>query len=439
MGGREESNPKSGVEGKNAAYVIYTSGSSGRPKGVINTHGGIRNRLQWMQDRYGLSDEDCVLQKTSFGFDVSVWEFFWPLMNGSRLAVAVPGGQRDSEYLVREIAEQKVTTVHFVPAMLQSFLREADERKCGSLRRVICSGEALPLDLELSFLGKMKAELHNLYGPTEAAIDVTSWVCQREEEAQGVPIGRPIANTQIYILDEEMQPVPVGVSGELYIGGAGVARGYVKRPELTAEKFVPNPFGREGGERLYRTGDQGKWRGDGNIEFIGRIDDQVKIRGYRIELGEIEGVVSEHEDVEQAVVVAREEKTGEKRLVAYVVGRAGRRIESGELRRHVQKKLPEYMIPSAIVQMEELPLTVNGKVDRRALPEPEQQSVERYVGPRTPVEELLCGIWERVLGLERVGIEDNFFELGGHSLLAAQVISRIQETFEIELPLRSLF
>src|SRR5580700_662990 len=468
MGGREESNPKSGVEGKNAAYVIYTSGSSGRPKGVINTHGGIRNRLQWMQDRYGLSDEDCVLQKTSFGFDVSVWEFFWPLMNGSRLAVAVPGGQRDSEYLVREIAEQKVTTVHFVPAMLQSFLREADERKCGSLRRVICSGEALPLDLELSFLGKMKAELHNLYGPTEAAIDVTSWVCQREEEAQGVPIGRPIANTQIYILDEEMQPVPVGVSGEAYIGGAGVARGYVKRPELKAEKFVPNPFGREGGERLYRTGDQGKWRGDGNIEVIGRIDDQVKIRGYRIELGEIETILRQHPAVQDSAVAVCGERE-HVRLTAYIVPRPDHfkivrkstiddaralsvdharesrdvcEVEGliPDVRAFLSCKLPEYMKPTSFVILDRLPLTSSGIINRLSLSLSEPLPTTNSTTASSPTDLIdfrLQQVWEDFFKC-RVGIDDNFFDIGGTSLFAVALVARIKNAFGRSLPLAAM-
>jgi amino acid adenylation domain-containing protein len=424
---------------RNLAYILYTSGSTGRPKGVFVEHRAVMNQLCWLKSTMSIDSSDRVLHKASLNFDASVVEIFAPLSTGAQLVLTKSQAESDVNYMVQLIRDREITFVDLSPFLLSALRRHHLIDKCVSMRRVVSGGDVLSVESCRAFHEKSSAALFNTYGPTEATVQSTFWHYEAESEIRTIPIGRPIANTQIYILDEEMQPVPVGVSGELYIGGAGVARGYVKRPELTAEKFVPNPFGREGGERLYRTGDQGKWRGDGNIEFIGRIDDQVKIRGYRIELGEIEGVVSEHEDVEQAVVVAREEKTGEKRLVAYVVGRAGRRIESGELRRHVQKKLPEYMIPSAIVQMEELPLTVNGKVDRRALPEPEQQSVERYVGPRTPVEELLCGIWERVLGLERVGIEDNFFELGGHSLLAAQVISRVRRILRAKIPLRMLF
>ena len=312
-------NPASGVTAENAAYVIYTSGSTGQPKGAINKHGGIRNRLLWMQDAYQLTQVDRVLQKTPFSFDVSVWEFFWPLLTGARLVVARPGGHRDSAYLVKLISEQQITTLHFVPSMLRVFLEATGLETCGSLRQVMCSGEALPFELQERFFVQLNAELHNLYGPTEAAVDVTFWACERASERRIVPIGRPIANTQIYILDSHLQPVPIGVPGELHIGGVGLARGYLNRPELTAEKFIPDPFSAEADARLYKTGDLARYLPDGNIEYLGRIDHQVKVRGFRIELGEIEAVLSQHPAVREAVVIAREDMQGDKQLVAYVV------------------------------------------------------------------------------------------------------------------------
>jgi amino acid adenylation domain-containing protein/non-ribosomal peptide synthase protein (TIGR01720 family)/FkbM family methyltransferase len=311
-------NPENETEPDNLAYVIYTSGSTGKPKGSMITHAGICNRLLWMQEQYQLNTEDRVLQKTPFTFDVSVWEFFWPLLTGARLVVTRPGMQGDSRYLVAVIAQEEITTVHFVPSMLAAFLEDSGVSGCGSLKRVICSGEALSFELKERFRKQVPAELHNLYGPTEASVDVTYWDCGEAVARPLVPIGRPIANTQIYVLDEELQPVPVGVRGELYIGGVGLARGYLRSAEMTAERFVPNRFG-AAGTRLYRTGDLARYLADGNVEYLGRTDHQVKIRGFRIELGEIESELDEHPAVQNAVVVAREESTGSKRLVAYVV------------------------------------------------------------------------------------------------------------------------
>jgi amino acid adenylation domain-containing protein/FkbM family methyltransferase len=309
------------IQGANAAYVIYTSGSTGRPKGVVNTHSGIQNRLLWMQQTYQLAQADRVLQKTSFSFDVSVWEFFWPLLAGASLVLARPGGQRDSRYLVDLIRQHEITTLHFVPSMLNNFLEEPGVSDCSTMRHVICSGEALPAATAKTFHTRSRAHLHNLYGPTEAAIDVTFWECLQESLPGTVPIGRPIANTQMYVLNPEMQPVAVGAEGELYIGGAGLARGYLNRAELTAERFVPHPFSTEPGIRLYRTGDLGRWTQDGTIEFLGRSDNQVKIRGFRIELEEIAAVLHEHPQVQDAMVAAYEREPGEKQLVAYVVPR----------------------------------------------------------------------------------------------------------------------
>ncbi|ODH00205.1 non-ribosomal peptide synthetase [Nostoc sp. KVJ20] len=459
-----QQNPIAGVQATNLAYVIYTSGSTGKPKGAINTHLGICNRLLWMQQAYQLTEIDCVLQKTPFSFDVSVWEFFWPLLTGARLVVAKPGGHKDSGYLVNLILEQQITTLHFVPSMLQIFLEEQGLKDCSSLKRVICSGEALPLELQERFFACLGCQLHNLYGPTEAAIDVTFWECQPESNLKTVPIGRPISNTQIYILDQNLQPVPVGVPGELHIGGAGLARGYLNRPELTEKKFIPNPFSgsRGAGEqrsrgvrerrrkivqspvaspRLYKTGDLARYLPDGNIEYLGRIDNQVKIRGFRIELGEIEAALSQHQDVQTSVVIVREDTPGDKRLVGYIVPQPQITPTVSVLRSFLKEKLPEYMIPSAIVILESLPLTSNGKIDRRALPAPEPSGTlsDKYVAPRTPLEEILALIWQEVLKIELVGRHDNFFTLGGHSLLATQLVSRVRSSLKVELPLRSLF
>ncbi|OUL22222.1 non-ribosomal peptide synthetase [Nostoc sp. RF31YmG] len=311
-------NPATNITSDNLAYVIYTSGSTGQPKGAMNTHAGVCNRLLWMQDTYQLTANDRVLQKTPFSFDVSVWEFFWPLLTGACLVVAQPGGHRDSNYLVKLIAKEQITTLHFVPSMLRIFLQEQELEQCDSLQRVFCSGEALPFDLQQSFFERLQAQLYNLYGPTEAAIDVTAWTCQRHSTEVVVPIGSPIANIQIYILDAQLRLVPVGVPGELYIGGVGLARGYFNRPELTAEKFIHNPFSDRPDVRLYKTGDLARYQPGGTIEFLGRIDYQIKLRGLRIELGEIEAVLGQHPAVQQNVVVAREDENNQ-RLVAYIV------------------------------------------------------------------------------------------------------------------------
>nr|BBH90794.1 hypothetical protein KTC_55450 [Thermosporothrix sp. COM3] len=449
--------PVTAVGPEHLAYMIYTSGSTGRPKGVMNTHRGVCNRLYWMQQAYQLTADDRVMQKTPFSFDVSVWEFFWPLQTGACLVMARPGGQQDPAYLARLIEEQRITTMHFVPSMLHAFLLEAGlEERCQSLRRVICSGEALTYDLQERFFARLNANLYNLYGPTEAAIDVTAWTCQREGRDKVVPIGRPIANTQIYILDEGMQPVPIGVTGELYIGGVGVARGYHNRPELTAEKFVHDPFSGKEHARLFKTGDLARYRVDGTIEFLGRIDYQIKLRGFRIELGEIEAELGQHPAVKEAVVVAREDMPGHKRLVAYLVPKqatasseaepqrlspqdAGISLE--ELRSYLLERLPYYMVPASFLFLDRIPLTPNGKVDRRALPAPDQARPEleaEFVPPRTATEEKLAQIWTEVLGLEKVGVHDNYFDLGGASIQSLEMIARAKEQ-GLEFPLERLF
>jgi amino acid adenylation domain-containing protein len=435
-------NPLSAVTGENLAYVIYTSGSTGQPKGAMNTHKGICNRLLWMQEAYRLTEADRVLQKTPFSFDVSVWEFFWPLLAGARLVIARPDGHRDSAYLVNMINEQKITTLHFVPSMLQMFLDDPGMEGCSSLKRVICSGEALTVALQERFFAKLGAALHNLYGPTEAAVDVTYWACQRGSSWPTVPIGRPIANTQIYILDPDLQPVPIGVAGELHIGGIGLARGYLNRPELTNQKFIADPFSKQANARMYKTGDLARYLPDGNIEYLGRIDHQVKIRGFRIELGEIESVLSLHPRVRETVVLAREDTPGEKVLAAYVVPSQESTPSANELRVFLRQKLPEYMVPSAFVYLKSLPVTSNGKVDRAALPphDPKASLVkESSLAPRTLTEKTLAKVWAEVLKLEQIGVHDHFFDLGGHSLLLAQVYRRLRGRFDREISLVDLF
>jgi amino acid adenylation domain-containing protein len=439
--GAGDENPPNELTPENAAYVIYTSGSTGRPKGAINTHAALRNRLLWMQEAYQLTPSDRVLQKTPFSFDVSVWEFFWPLMTGAPLVVARPGGHQDGRYLVGLIREREVTTLHFVPSMLGVFLEEKGVEECRSLRRVICSGEALTPTLVGRFFERSGAELHNLYGPTEAAIDVTFWECGREGPRHTVPIGRPIANTQIHLLDERLRPVPVGVAGELYIAGGGLARGYQNRPDLTAEKFIPDPFSREPGARMYRAGDLARYLPGGEIDFLGRADHQVKLRGQRIELGEIEGALDQHDSVIQSAVTMQGDARGGQRLVAYFTSEPGRTLSLQEVREFLKGRVPEYMLPSALVRLEAMPLTTSGKIYRKALPAPPPglEGGARFDPPRNAVERVLAGMWADVLGVEEVGIHDDFFESGGHSLLAARLVSRLNETFQFDLSLRAFF
>ncbi|MGJ6963146.1 amino acid adenylation domain-containing protein [Streptosporangium sp. G11] len=447
-----------------AAYMIYTSGSTGRPKGVPNTHGGIRNRLGWMQRVYGLTGDDVVVQKTPAGFDVSVWEFFWPLVTGARLVLARPGGHRDAAYLRDLIVERGVTTAHFVPSMLAAFLEEEGVEACGSLRRVVCSGEELTAHVAERFFRRLPGTgLFNLYGPTEAAIDVSLWRCRPGDAT--VPIGHPVENTSLHVLDRHLRPVPFGVPGELHIGGAQVAMGYHARPGLTAERFVPDPFG-TAGARLYRTGDLVRLRRDGAIEFLGRIDHQVKIRGQRIELGEIEAVLRGLAGVREAVVTVREDGApGDRRLVAYVVGAVpavagaggegppgaepngagrdgrpgkagpdGAGLDGAELRRALKVTLPDHMVPSAFVVLDALPLSPNGKLDRGALPAPERPGGEAAgpgAEPRTPVERAIAEIWRELLGVASVGADGDFFELGGHSLVAIQAVARMRKALPV--------
>ncbi|WP_275562196.1 non-ribosomal peptide synthetase, partial [Streptomyces sp. 5-6(2022)] len=421
------------------AYVMFTSGSTGVPKGVAVAHRGVVNRLAWMQREYRLDQSDRVLHKTPFGFDVSVWELFWPLLQGARLVIARPGGHRDPDYLAELIDRQQITTVHFVPSMLPAFLQARTTTQCTSLRRVICSGEALPAALATRAHQQLDTPLHNLYGPTEATVDVTFQPCPAGLDGT-VPIGRPVWNTRVFVLDESLRPVPPGVPGELYLAGVQLARGYHGQPGLTGERFVACPFATTPGERMYRTGDVVRWTADGVVEFLGRADEQVKIRGFRIEPGEIEAVLAAHENVAQATVVVREDAPGDKRLVAYVVPAQDAGDLTQRLREHAAERLPEYMVPSAVVALDALPLTVNGKLDRGALPAPTYAAdASTGRGPASPREEILCGAFAEVLGLATVGAEDDFFHLGGHSLLATRLISRVRSLLGAELTVRDLF
>jgi amino acid adenylation domain-containing protein len=435
------------VQSANLAYVIYTSGSTGQPKGVMISQQAICNHMRWMQERFPLSAEDAVLQKTPFSFDASVWEFYAPLFAGGRLVLAQPGGQQDSGYLVQTMATEGVTVLQVVPTLLQMLVQEPGLSECRQLKLVFCGGEILTRGLAGQLQARLsEVELYNLYGPTEAAIDVTCWPCERETEDEwsewsGVPIGRAIANVQLYVLDQALKLAPVGVSGELYIGGAGLARGYHGRPELTAERFVPHPYSTEAGARLYRTGDVARYRSDGTLEYVGRVDHQVKVRGYRIELGEVEAALLGSAQVREAAVVVHGDGAAQQ-LVAYVVCVDGPAPASADLRTQLQEQLPDYMVPSQYVLLERLPLTPSGKVDRRALPAPDNTRPElesSFSAPRTLVEQRLAQIWAEVLHLTEVGIADNFFALGGHSLLVMQVMARVRKSFQIELPLRSLF
>jgi amino acid adenylation domain-containing protein len=422
------------------AYVIYTSGSTGRPKGVMVPHGAIANRLLWMQRAFPLGADDTVLQKTPFLFDASIWELFLPLLAGARLVLAAPGAHQDPAALTRAVRERKVTVLQLVPSMLGPFL---DEDLAGSpLRRLFCGGEALPAPLHERACQRLPGvEVCNLYGPTECAIDVTFHPCGTGAWGGSVmPIGQPVDNVRIHLLDRRLIPVPLGLAGELCAGGAGLARGYLGRPDLTAERFIPDPAAAEPGGRLYRTGDLVRQGADGTIEFLGRIDHQVKIRGYRIELGEIESCLAAHPAVAEAVVTVREDSPEDRRLAAYLVPRAGESATDSELREHLAARLPEPMLPSSWTRLPALPRLPSGKIDRAALPAPSVAGEDGgFAAPRTPTEELLAARWAEVLGVERLGRHDNVYALGWHSLLATRFVSRLRRTFGVELPMRSLF
>ncbi|HEY4181364.1 MAG TPA: non-ribosomal peptide synthetase [Kofleriaceae bacterium] len=417
------------VDGDLAVYVIFTSGSTGQPKGVVVTHAALRNHVIWMKDALGLRADDAVLQKTPFTFDASVWEIFLPLVCGARLVVASPDGHRDPRYLADIVRREQITTLQFVPSMLGPVLDAMRETPPRSVRRVVCGGEALTGALQRACTALLGSEVINFYGPTEATIEVSWWRCEPDRDYARVPIGVPVANTRLYVLDKGLQQAS---AGELYAAGVQLARGYAGRPDLTAERFVPDPF--HVGERMYRTGDHVRLA-DGILEFVGRLDHQVKLRGFRIELGEIEFHLRSHPDVRDGVVIVREDRPGEQRLVAYVTGA----VEPGSLRDHLEKVLVDYMIPSAFLVLAALPLTAHGKVDRDALPAPESVRAPASGSPTNDTERALVAILSALLGVANVGVDDSFFELGGHSLLAVQLASQIEDTLGVTIDLADVF
>jgi amino acid adenylation domain-containing protein len=443
VAGAREENPVSGATPANLAYVIYTSGSTGRPKGVAVEHRSLANYLTWVSEALLGRTVQVLPTVTTLTFDASLKQVFGPLLQGGEVWVLPEAVAMEPAALLRAIRTRAGVGLNCVPTYWEAVLdalRSGRGPTPAGLDGLLLGGERFGQELVARSLAVLpNLQVWNFYGPTEATANA---VVGRTGPGAEVTIGRPIANTRIYLLDRYLNPVPVGIPGELHIGGVGLARGYLSHPELTAERFIPDPFSAEPGARLYRTGDLARYRPDGQIEFLGRLDDQVKIRGFRIELGEIEAVLARHPVVRDAVVLAREDAPGDKRLVAYVVPDRAPAPTGGELRSFLKEQLPEYMVPAAFVPLEALPRSPNGKVDRRALPAPERVRPElesACARPRTVVEELLAGIWAEVLGLERVGIHDDFFDLGGHSLLAARLIARVGDAFHIDLPLRSLF
>jgi amino acid adenylation domain-containing protein len=437
-----ESELESKVEAENLAYVIYTSGSTGRPKGVMINHRGLVNYLKWATEAYRIEEGEGAPVQSSIGFDLTVTSLYGPLVNGKR--VNLLSEEEGIEALATALSrERDYSLVKLTPAHLEVLAQQMGNSEVeGRAKALVIGGEELKAGA-LKFWQERApgTRLINEYGPTETVVGCCVYEVNGSESGrESAPIGKPIANTQMYVLDQGLEPAPIGVRGEICISGAGLGRGYVRAPELTGEKFIPNRFGKYVGERVYRTGDVGRYLSNGNIEFVGRRDDQVKVRGYRIELGEIQAVLEEHRSVRQSVVVVSEDERGGKRLLGYVVVEEG--TTAAELKRHVRERLPEYMAPDAILLLEEMPLTANGKIDRKRLPslkDAGRQIGQKYVAPLTPIEEIVAGVFGEVLKLDRVGREDNFFELGGHSLLATQVISRVRNTFGVEIGVGSIF
>ncbi|KKW67441.1 enterobactin synthase [Lampropedia cohaerens] len=417
------------------AYVIYTSGSTGEPKGVMIEHQAIVNRLEWMRQHYGFDASDRILQKTPATFDVSVWEFFLPLLCGGTLVVAPPEAHRDPAWLARIIRAQRIGTCHFVPSMLAAFLAESNARGL-QMRRIFTSGEELPAQLRDQLHATLKTELHNLYGPTEAAVDVSFWPAGADDHSRPVPIGYPVWNTRLYVLDARMRPLPPGVAGDLYLGGIQLARGYLGREDLTAASFLSDPH--RPGERIYKSGDLARWRRDGALEYIGRSDHQVKLRGLRVELGEIEAAMHDSGLIQRGSVIVREDRPGDRKLVAYV--QPGPGYDATALRRHIASLVPDYMVPAAIVALAHWPVTANGKLDRKALPAPDFGS-DAGQPLSTPTEQQLGEIWAELLQLprEKIHADSDFFQLGGDSLLAVQLLLEVQQRWQRNPGLGALF
>jgi len=420
---------------ENLAYVVYTSGSTGKPKGTMLAHRGLCNLAAAQRQAFRIGENSRILQFSSLSFDASVWETVMALLNGAELCLASREMLATGQGLLEVLRRDEITTVTLPPSVLAVM----PDDPLPHLHTLITAGEKCTAEL-VERWGKGR-RYFNAYGPTETTV-CAAMLEVREHYPQGPPIGRPLPNFQLYVLDAHLQPVPVGVPGELCVGGVGLARGYLNRPDLTAEKFVPDPFSGRHASRLYRTGDLVRYLPDGNIEFLGRIDAQVKVRGFRIELGEIEAVLSAHPAVRDVAVIVRDDLAQDQRLVAYLVTHAGEELSAAEWRRHCRAHLPEYMVPAVFVTLPAMPLSPSGKIDRRRLPAPERSRRDlaaEYVAPRNEIEEKLANLAAQLLGLEKVGIHDNFFELGGHSLLATQFMSRLRSTFHVELPLRSLF
>jgi amino acid adenylation domain-containing protein len=424
------------------ACVLHTSGSTGVPKGVLSTHRGIVNNLLAMQQMYALAPDDCMLHHTSLGFDAAAWEIFWPLIVGARIYIARPGGQRDADYLAETIRDQRIGTFCFAPAMLKVLLDVPTFTRCAHVRRAISIGEVLSPALQKKFFKRMPhAQLHNLYGPSETSITVTAWPCDRDDKRRSVPIGRPMTNSEVYILDASLQPVPIGVAGEIYIGGISVSDGYHNRPDLTSERFPAHPFRAGSGDRVYRSGDIARFGADGVIEYIGRRDHQLKIRGVRVELGEIEAALDRLPSVRESVVIARPDAEGEHRLIAYVAtdNGAGSPLD---LRRALEKQLPPQFLPAVIVPLAEIPHGPNGKIDRAALPDPStfaSAPLRELEMPATDVEKQLAAIWKQLLEVPEVGTRESFFNYGGHSLLAVRMLQRVTDELGEVISLRTFY
>lgn len=421
------------------AYCIYTSGSTGQPKGVLNQHAGLFNRLVWMKAYLNVTETEVFLQKTPYTFDVSVWELLLPLICGAQLVFAIPDGHKDPFYLQRVIEDKKVTITHFVPSMLNVFLDNLEHMACGSLRHIVCSGEALPAKVVTACKQQLNSRIHNLYGPTEAAIDVTAIdLTAIDTDNNGVTIGYPIANTSIYIVNDTMALQPVGIPGELLIGGVQVAYGYLNKPQLSEEKFIENPFKK--GDRVYKTGDIAKWNNDGSIVYLGRRDSQVKIRGHRIELGEVTTQLLSKPSIKEAVVSVNKKSDLDRELVAYIVSDITE--DASTLRQFLAGKIPDYEIPAYFIQLEALPLTANGKVDEKALPNPfvhALRTLNEYVPPESEMEIKLCAIWEDILDRKMISINESFFELGGDSIKAINLLNRVQKQYNLQISVVDFF
>lgn len=417
------------------AYVIYTSGSTGEPKGVECHHEGICNRLNWMNDDYPINEDDTFLQKTPITFDVSLWELFWPLQRGAKLVIEIPDGHKDPEQLIETIREHQVTNIHFVPSMLNVFTQTKSVETCKSLNRVFCSGEALSVPIVEQAYECLDVEIHNLYGPTEASVDVTSWHCEKEEFKKGIPIGKPVANTRLYILDNQLNQLPIGLVGELYIAGKQVTKGYLNRFEQTKERFIKDIFSDTLDAKMYKTGDLASYRADGNIEYHGRIDNQIKLRGLRIELGEIERVLEKLPSISKAVVTVDDKEN----LIAYYTGEP---TETSKVISNIQNKLPEYMIPQFYSYLNDFELLSSGKVNRRKLPEVnlrkkvKQQEIEV---PKNEIEEIVHDVWKEVLKIDNIGTNENYIRIGGNSLSAIAITSRLKSILELDMSITDVF